>query len=882
MASFGDYEVLAEIARGGMGVVYKARQKSLNRLVALKMIAVERLPDAEMRARFRTEAQLVAQFDHPNIVRVYESGELAGRPYYALEFVSGGTLAQARRRGPWLPKSAARLIAQLADAVAYAHHQGVIHRDLKPANILLAADGTPKVADFGLSKQLQTDAATLTQPGDRLGTPAYMAPEQAQGRTEAIGPWTDIFGLGAILYDLLTGQPPFPGTSIPEVLELARHGQMRPPRQLVRRIPAVLERICLKALAADPRQRYPSATALADDLRRYLRRTRRFLLMTASAAVILLISLGWLLNGGRSHLQTLWQPPTAPEPSVSAKELARQARQVLQAHCYHCHGQDGNVEGGFNFVLDREQLVTRRKMIVPGDADRSRLFQRVRGGDMPPESEGKPLSEEELTVLRRWIEEGAPDFDPPGAQRPFIASAQLLQSIRADLEQTPKRERRFARYFTITHLYNAGVSEDELQSYRHGLSKLVNSLSWEPEIAVPRPIDPARTIFRIDLRAYRWHTSGWKQLLANYPYGLLHASTQARFIREATECELPFVRADWFVFAASRPPLYHDLLQLPRTDRELERDLNLDTTVNIQEERVARAGFTSSGVSQNNRLIERHRTATGAYWKSYDFADNLGRRNLFQHPLGPGTGASTFQHDGGEIIFNLPNGLQAYLLINAQGQRLDKGPIQIVKDPRQGDGAVVNGISCMSCHAKGIVPKFDEVRDLVKKNPDAFPGDADQILSLHPPRDRFGELLTRDADRFAAAVKRTGAPLSNTDPIVALALRFEWELDLKLTAAEFDMQDPDFLKALEAAPLQLARLYGPLRVPGGTVKRQVQETAFSELAAEFQLGQAPRKVKIDSNVVTNSIGMTLRLIPAGRFSIGSPRDEVDRRDDEPL
>src|SRR5262249_30738360 len=159
-------------------------------------------------------------------------------------------------------------------------------------------------------------------------------------------------------------------------------------------------------------------------------------------------------------------------------------------------------------------------------------------------------------------------------------------------------------------------------------------------------------------------------------------------------------------------------------------------------------------------------------WKSYDFADNVGRRNLFEHPLGPGAQPSTFQHDGGEIIFNLPNGLQAYLLVNAQGQRLDNGPIKIVKDPRQGDGTVVNGISCMSCHARGMIEKFDEVRDHVQKNPNAFKAEGDEILALYPPRDKFAEFLKKDADKFAAAVKRTGGPLSSTDPIATLASRF--------------------------------------------------------------------------------------------------------------
>jgi formylglycine-generating enzyme required for sulfatase activity len=459
----------------------------------------------------------------------------------------------------------------------------------------------------------------------------------------------------------------------------------------------------------------------------------------------------------------------------------------------------------------------------------------------------------------------------------------LLQAVRDDLETVPPRDRGFLRYFTITHLYNAGVSEDELQTYRHALAKLINSLSWDPEIAVPRPVDPARTVLRIDLRHYRWNPGTWNLLLAQYPYGIRYGrGATAQAIRDATGTDVPVVRADWFVFAASRPPLYHDLLELPRTDRELETALNVDAAANIREERVARAGFVRSGVSQNNRMIERHKTGYGAYWKSYDFADNRERRNLMEHPLGPPPRGNAFQHDGGEIIYNLPNGLQGYLL-DAQGRRIDRGPIQIVKDPRQADGTVVNGISCMSCHVRGVIAKEDEIRGHVQNNLAAFGGEAESILAVYLPRDKFADLLRKDAERFAVAVKQTGAPLSNTDPIVALAARFEWDLDLKLTAAEVGLTGSDFLARLETAPAKLSRVFGPLKVGGGTVKRQVVEAAFADLVQEVAgepLWKPPAATPVAAPEVVNSIGMRLRLIPAGRFMMGSPPGEKGRRADE--
>jgi serine/threonine-protein kinase len=288
------YEILGVLGQGGMGVVYRARQVHMNRVVALKMIRRHAL-DAAARERFRSEAQAVARVDHPNVVRVYDSGEHEGRPYLAMELVQGGSLKEACERHPRSPRAAAELVARLALAMEAAHRQGVIHRDLKPANVLLTADGDPKVADFGLARHLG-DEAGQTQPGDRLGTLAYMSPELAEGRTDALGPATDVYGLGSILYALLTGRPPHQGSSVSEVLDKARRGEVAPPRRFNPRVPAALECVCLKALAADPAGRHASAAALADDLRRYLHRRRLWAWVAGAAPALLVVGVAaWLL-----------------------------------------------------------------------------------------------------------------------------------------------------------------------------------------------------------------------------------------------------------------------------------------------------------------------------------------------------------------------------------------------------------------------------------------------------------------------------------------------------------------------------------------------------------------------------------------------------------
>jgi WD40 repeat protein/serine/threonine protein kinase len=292
------YEILKELGRGGMGIVYKARQISLKRLVALKTILADGRAGSDQRARFRAEAQAAARLQHPNIVQIFEIGEHQGRPFFSMEYVDGTSLAQHLAGSLLLPPQAAGLMAQLADAVHLAHQQGVIHRDLKPANVLLPDIGVrseetggktnsrqtsspqsslraphsfvPKITDFGLAKQLQDDSG-LTQSGAILGTPSYMAPEQARGETREIGPAADVYALGAILYETLTGRPPFRGATLVDTLNQVRQVEPVPPSRLQATVPRDLEVICLKCLRKEPAKRYASAAELAEDLRRFLR-----------------------------------------------------------------------------------------------------------------------------------------------------------------------------------------------------------------------------------------------------------------------------------------------------------------------------------------------------------------------------------------------------------------------------------------------------------------------------------------------------------------------------------------------------------------------------------------------------------------------------------
>ena len=307
------YEVEAVLGHGGMGVVYRARQRALDRPVAVKMLLAGPFAGRQALERFRRETAALACLRHPNIVQVYDAGDVEGRPYFTMELVEGGSLARTLSGTPQVARPAAALVSTLAEAVEVAHQAGIVHRDLKPANILLTADGTPKITDFGLARRLGSEPG-LTRTGAALGTPSYMAPEQAQGRTDAISPTTDVYALGAILYELLTGRPPFRAETDLETVQQVTSREPVPPSRLNSTVPRDLETICLKCLRKEPRQRYTTAASLAADLGRFLRgeavvarpigpvtrmarRVRRRPVLSAAVAVIALL-LAVVVGGG--------------------------------------------------------------------------------------------------------------------------------------------------------------------------------------------------------------------------------------------------------------------------------------------------------------------------------------------------------------------------------------------------------------------------------------------------------------------------------------------------------------------------------------------------------------------------------------------------------
>jgi WD40 repeat protein/predicted Ser/Thr protein kinase len=344
----GDYELLELIARGGMGVVYKARQRSLNRVVALKLLLGGAHASPEYKQRFRIEAQAAAQLQHAGIVPIYEVGEHGGQPYFSMEYVAGRDLAALVRENPLAPARAARYLKVAAEAIHYAHSQGVLHRDLKPSNILIGPDDRPRITDFGLAKQTGTDS-DLTLTGQTLGTPGYLPPEQASRRFGVVGPSSDVYALGAVFYHLLTGRPPFLAGSLAETLQQVLEMEPVAPRQLNPAVPRDLEVICLCCLAKEQTRRYATAQLLADDLERWLNNVpirarapslpeRGWLWCKRNPATALLTGLlGLSLAGG--SLGVLWQWRVAEarrEQAMQAKILTlRQTERHFQQRRQH-------------------------------------------------------------------------------------------------------------------------------------------------------------------------------------------------------------------------------------------------------------------------------------------------------------------------------------------------------------------------------------------------------------------------------------------------------------------------------------------------------------------------------------------------------------------
>ena len=544
---------------------------------------------------------------------------------------------------------------------------------------------------------------------------------------------------------------------------------------------------------------------------------------------------------------------------------------IFQEKCTMCHDQrDGDAGGGVDFLLDFVALVDPDNYQFDADEPSASRLQEVLEGDDPEMPKRKmkdiqwngALTSEEIDVVTQWIARGGPSEQyREGYQklsvRNIIDQESVIETIALDLQALSGRRLEFARYLTLTNLHNnQSITPDELELYRQGMVKLLNSLSCSPDILgmdnAPTSrrviaVDKARTIFRFDLRDIGWDHEDWNRMVTHYPYGQKSRDGLRKVISSATPSSLPHMRADWFVFAASQPPLYHDLLKIEPNLQALEDRLQVDRAKNIRDGRVARAGFGESGVSQNNRMVERHSAGnSGSYWISYDFEGNTEKQDLFQNPLGPADVTKSqfgFQHDGGEVIYTLPNGYQAYVLATADGRRISVAPNSIVHDDSMRGGQIINGISCMSCHYQGMKPENEaklNTLDKVRINAEgAFVrfslDELERIRELYPAADQFVPLVKEDRDRFLAVLQRTGITrIGATEPVRALFDQFAQVLDVQAAAAEFGLSVEDFEELMERNESTRRILQ---RTEVGGLKRQKYVATYRNIAPRIGMGE---------------------------------------------
>jgi hypothetical protein len=535
----------------------------------------------------------------------------------------------------------------------------------------------------------------------------------------------------------------------------------------------------------------------------------------------------------------------ADDIKVPTDPVAKAAFEVLEKSCARCH-QEGRLTArerpakNFGFVLKLDELAANPNYILPGNAYGSKLFKQIVDKEMPYDvmyegaSEPSP-SAADVKALETWIQSLGTQSASACEGRKFVSNKDMIGMMAADLEKLPKARARGTRYLTLTHLKNACSDETAMKVYRQATIKLVNSLSRSSDVVRLETIDPEQSIIRISIDDLGWDARDWDNVLSVYPYNTQPETPLTSVIASATGSPMSYARADWFAFTASRPPVYNALLRLPRSFQALARDQGVDVEGDIRKFVAQRAGFQKSGVSQNNRLIERHSSRSGYFWTSYDFAGNRQNQSLFEFPLGPG-GPNGFSHDGGESIFSLPNGFQAYYLNNARGEPLDKGPTTIVRDLTRKDLAVTNGLSCMGCHDQGMRKAKDDVRENVLAVGKSFSREVrEAVEALYPPHEKMDRAIEDDAKRFADAMTRAGLDptlkLNGVEMINALSKRYEDDVDAKLAATEFGLTGEEFSKASADADKKFRPFLR--RLEQGIVPRDQFEVAFRDLSEEL-------------------------------------------------
>ncbi len=534
---------------------------------------------------------------------------------------------------------------------------------------------------------------------------------------------------------------------------------------------------------------------------------------------------------------------TEPPVSDACGPTAARWIEIAQTNCVACHGRRSAGKGGFYTVLDVDALIAGGK-VVPGQPESSPIFLKVSSGAMPPPERTQRPSADDVEAMRAWIACGAPKV----ARQPceldcttFVDISTRLDLLVNDLQAQPADQRADVRYLDLSVQANAGQGEAKLELYRDGLSYLLNSLSSNPKIAVPQAVDSQGLLFRIRLSDYGWNAATWERVAAGYPYNVTYDPNSRTFpieevdaqrLRELTGTDTPYLEADWFFSKAVRPPLYYDVLGMPAQLGQLEAALGIDIDANIAEGGVVRAGFQDSGPSRFNRVIERHSLgdARGALWLTYDFTAGAGTSNVVTHPR-------DFRASSSEVLFNLPNGLYGYMIVSADGTRLNKAPNDAVQDPDSRDLAIESGISCISCHTEqGVIAHDDDVRKAALVTaPNS--SELDDILQLYVDDERRNAIFAEDQARYHKAALATRIHQFGDRSAHVLDNAYVGLLGLKDIAGVIGIPSDKLAAAIDATPRVFPPEFVALRAVDSRLPRESFDSVFGALVVGLGLGE---------------------------------------------
>ncbi|MFK7818439.1 MAG: c-type cytochrome domain-containing protein [Planctomycetaceae bacterium] len=593
-----------------------------------------------------------------------------------------------------------------------------------------------------------------------------------------------------------------------------------------------------------------------------------------------------------------------PAQAEDSDSLAAEVKHIFRTRCSECHGKTRR-EADID-ILDVSSFVGENKSVTPGSVDGSSLYDYIASDDEDsrmPEPPLPPLEPFEIETVRKWIEAGAPAF-PDDVEQPkqsakdnaltnVVGADYVLNQILKHVESTPRDDRPYLRFFSSNHLIIGGATEADLDISRQALAKAMNHLSWEPALVKPVTVDEIGSIFAVDIRKLGWHKTPlslvegdrvttasqvdlYDLVLLEYPYGLAFESSEtfdelwedylhpAELIRP-----IPFVRTDWFSSVATQHPLYEDMLQIPFDLSDLERELGVDAAMNIEKHIAKRAGMTVSGVSRNNRVVERHPSRYGAYWKSFDFQTSKGLQNMFVDPL-------EFHFAGGEMIWNLPNGLQAYLVTDNLGKRINEAPTSIVTDKFAEDKVVRNGLACMRCHDRGMKRFSDNIRPAFVSLPDSTGLNKSDILRLYVAKKEMDEYLDRDEKKFLRAMEDVLGEPQDKDPLIPISRRFlDAPIAISEAAAELGLKDPAGLQQIFRLP-QFTRLGLAGLSSGGVVRRDTWEDYYDRIASQLGLGIpiSPVDGLTRPDHLSDGIAFGLKLKTNKRSNTFSPGEDM--------